>query len=109
MGPVGILWRHFAALAGDFLRPDALLEAPGPSQERSGGVPDALFRVLGAADSISERPRSDSDRPKPPKIDFVSIFARFGPILRRFFSKISIFVFCFLARRPGFLGGLGAA
>jgi len=73
----------------------SVLGAPGASQGRSwrprgrpknapGASRTRFFASLGRSNSISERPRSDSDRPKPPKIDFVSIFARFGPILHQF-------------------------
>ena len=66
-----------------------LFGRPGPSPGLFGGHLARPGRPPEPPKSVPERSRNDPNRPKAPKIDFWTIFRRFGSIFHRFFIDFS--------------------
>ena len=69
--------------------PGLLWGRPGRPKSALGAARARFWPLLGRPGAVPERARSDSDRPKQPKIDFSSILGRFVSIFGRFFFDCS--------------------
>ena len=78
--------------------PGLLWGRPGRPKSALGAARARFWPLLGRPGAVPERARSDSDRPKQPKIDVSPILNRFVAICGRFFFDVSSIVRrCFVA------------